>query len=88
MKTKLTLLTLLPVLMLASCGDGKEIKDEAKIKELKDSISEKAKERLKKITGLKNVDDLIVSKTLTDGSYHRKIIDIETTKANLENPCK
>ena len=70
MKTKLTLLTLLPVLMLASCGDGKEIKDEAKIKELKDSISEKAKE-------VKNYE--LVIKTSSD-SYDKDEQKTITTK--------
>ena len=51
-------------------------------------LDDESRKKLKDITGRKNVDDLIVSKTLTEGSYHRKIIDIETTKANLENPCK
>ena len=44
MKNKLTVLTLLPILMLSSCGNGQEIKDEARIKELKDGITAKARE--------------------------------------------
>lgn len=47
-------------------------------------IDEKARKKLIDITGQQNVDDLIVSK-IQDG---RSVIDIETTKANLENPCK
>ena len=50
-------------------------------------ISEKAKERLKKITGLKNVDDLIVTKIVINGYSQNTIIDIDTTKDKLENPC-
>lgn len=44
MKTKLSLLAVLPVLMLASCGKGAEIKDQNKIDEIKTNIANKAKD--------------------------------------------
>ena len=54
----------------------------------KPNIPENIKERLKKITGQDNVDDLIVTKVIVDGSSRETVIDIDTTKGNLENPCK
>lgn len=44
MKTKLPLLLILTALMLSSCGNGSEIKDEQKVNELKASIAEKVNE--------------------------------------------
>lgn len=57
-------------------NDGKAILDDA------------ARKKLQDITGQKKVDDLVVSKTVIQGTIPVKVIDIETTKANLENPCK
>lgn len=78
MKTKLTLLTLLPVLMLASCGDGNEIKDEAKIKELKDSISEKAKE-------VKNYELVIKTNSDSYDEDEQKTITTKGTSTFMAN---
>lgn len=51
-------------------------------------LDDDVRKKLKSITGQKNVDDLVVSKTVIQGNTPIKVIDIETTKANLENPCK
>lgn len=51
-------------------------------------LDDDIRKKLKSITGQKNVDDLVVSKTVIQGNTPIKVIDIETTKANLENPCK
>lgn len=51
-------------------------------------LDDNIRKKLKSITGQKNVDDLVVSKTVIQGNTPIKVIDIETTKANLENPCK
>jgi len=51
-------------------------------------IPDNIRKRLKEITGQNNVDDLIVTKVIVDGSSRETVIDIDTTKGNLENPCK
>lgn len=51
-------------------------------------LDDNIRKKLQSITGQKNVDDLVVSKTVIQGNTPIKVIDIETTKANLENPCK
>jgi hypothetical protein len=51
-------------------------------------ISDNIRKRLKEITGQNNIDDLIVTKVIVDGSSRETVIDIDTTKGNLENPCK
>ena len=54
----------------------------------KPNIPENIRKRLHEITGQDNVDDLIVTKVIVDGSSRETVIDIDTTKGNLENPCK
>ena len=51
-------------------------------------ISNKVREKLKKITGQEKIDDLIVTKVAVDEYGQSTVIDIDTTKGNLENPCK
>ena len=51
-------------------------------------IPDNIRKRLKEITGQNNIDDLIVTKVIVDGPSRETVIDIDTTKGNLENPCK
>ena len=51
-------------------------------------ISDNIRKKLKEITGQNNIDDLIVTKVIVEGSSRETVIDIDTTKGNLENPCK
>lgn len=51
-------------------------------------IPENIRKRLKEITGQNNIDNLIVTKVIVNGSSRETVIDIDTTKGNLENPCK
>jgi len=51
-------------------------------------IPDNIRKRLKEITGQNNIDDLIVTKVIVKGSSRETVIDIDTTKGNLENPCK
>ena len=52
------------------------------------TIPDNIRKRLKEITGQDNIDDLIVTKVIVNGSSRETVIDIDTTKGNLENPCK
>jgi hypothetical protein len=54
----------------------------------KPNIPDNIRKRLKEITGQNNIDNLIVTKVIVEGSSRETVIDIDTTKGNLENPCK
>jgi len=54
----------------------------------KPNIPDNIRKRLQEITGQNNIDDLIVTKVIVEGSSRETVIDIDTTKGNLENPCK
>ena len=78
MKTKLSILMMLPALMLASCGNGNEIKDEEKIKELKTSISAKVKD-------IKNYELKVESDSSSYDKESEKNISSKTTLTYLTN---
>lgn len=54
----------------------------------KPNIPDNIRKKLQEITGQNNIDDLIVTKVIVEGSSRETVIDIDTTKGNLENPCK